>query len=235
MSCAGDCNGQASLAISGATGPNNIVWNNGQTGTAISNLCPGVYTATFTDALGCSVIRSANITQPAILGITVDAMQSPATGSSNGAISVTIVGGTAPYSYVWKRDGVVYSSQEDLNNLPGGQYSLLVTDAQGCTVTSALLTLSGSVRTMEPEWAQGLRVQPNPARDQVRLTWSEPLAEVFSIAIFDIAGRQVQQVEAEKNANSLRLDLAGLAPGLWLLHIRSANGTVAVRPLVVER
>ncbi len=235
VSCAGDCNGQASLSISGTSGLPTVLWSNGQSGSAISNLCPGAYTATFTDAQGCSLTRSTSITQPAVLGVTVDAMQSPATGMNNGAIGVTVLGGTAPYTYTWKRDGVVYSTQEDLTNLPGGQYSLLVTDAHGCTVISPFLTLSGSVRTQEPEWAQGLRLQPNPARDQVLLTWPEPLDEVFAITIFDLAGRPVQQVEADKNATSLRLDLSGLAPGLWVLQIRFTNGSVAVRSLVVER
>lgn len=234
ISCAGACDGQIALQVNGS-GFSNFLWSNGQTGSTVTNLCPGIYNVTLSDGQDCIQIRSTSISQPVILSISVDALQNPAAGSSNGAIAVTINGGAGPYFFTWKRDGWLYSYTEDLVNLPAGQYSLLVTDAHGCTAASASLTLSGSVRTAEPDWAQHLRVQPNPARDQALLVWSAPLEEAVEVTISDVVGRSVQSMEADKNSIDLQLDLSALSPGLWLIQIRAADGPTVVRQLVIER
>ena len=54
-------------------------------------------------------------------------------GDSDGAIEIDITGGTMPYEYDWDNDGVGdFNDPEDLINLPGGIYTLIVRDANGC-------------------------------------------------------------------------------------------------------
>ncbi len=58
---------------------------------------------------------------------------------SNGAIDITVTGGTPPYTYSWTTpDGVIPAGQEDdedLTGLASGTYTVEVTDANDCTTT----------------------------------------------------------------------------------------------------
>lgn len=67
-------------------------------------------------------------------GLTVDRVITDVScyGGNDGAIDVTVSGGTAPYTYAWGHG----PSTEDVNNLTAGSYDLNVTDSDGCEVDS---------------------------------------------------------------------------------------------------
>ena len=101
----------------------------------------GTYSVTVTDGAGCSATASVALTAPAALEITC-AQQSPVStvGGTDGIATIQISGGTAGYSIVW--NGPVNGSQNQntvgtatLNGLAAGNYSVTVTDANGCTQT----------------------------------------------------------------------------------------------------
>ena len=53
-------------------------------------------------------------------------------GGTNGAIDVTVSGGTGPYTYDWS-DLSGTDNAEDRSGLTAGMYSVIVTDAHDCT------------------------------------------------------------------------------------------------------
>jgi gliding motility-associated-like protein len=98
------------------------------------NIGAGDYLVTVSDANSCAVNEGpVNITQPAEIVMTVDNITHvPCFGGSEGAISVTISGGTPGYTFEWNGPfGIIYPS-EDLSGLAAGSYQLTVTDAAGC-------------------------------------------------------------------------------------------------------
>ena len=66
--------------------------------------------------------------------------------NEEGAIDLTVTGGTAPYSYLWTTaDGIIPTGQEtgeDLTGLTSGTYHVVVTDDNGCTIENEWAVIS---------------------------------------------------------------------------------------------
>lgn len=134
-SCDAANNGTATVIITGGTGSFSVEWSNGGQSETIENLSAGTYTVTVTASNGCS--QSADVT----IGQSQDQLNLSATSSSvscgggdntaDGSVDLTVSGGTAPYTYSWNTG----STDEDIDGLTGGSYTVVVTDANGCTAT----------------------------------------------------------------------------------------------------
>ncbi len=129
-------NGSVSLTINGGTSPLTYLWTNGSTDQTLPSVISGSYTVSITDANGCiSVVSSTVPNDPGNLGVSVTATDAVCT-ASNGTIASIISGGSAPFNYVWN-NGATLSS---LSGLSSGNYSLTVTDNNGC-VSNALTNI----------------------------------------------------------------------------------------------
>ncbi len=140
------CNGgtgSATVTASGGTAPYTYNWTpSGGTNATATGLAAGTYTVTVTDAGGCTSTQVFTITQPTALSVTPGPVTNPTCGNSNGSASVTVSGGTSPYTYLWTPSGGTNSSATGLG---AGSYIVTITDANGCTSTQSftLTTSSG--------------------------------------------------------------------------------------------
>jgi len=136
--CNGSCDGTAIVVPSGGNAPFTFAWTGALSGAAgtndtITGLCPDTYTVVITDANGCTFSPPAVIvTEPAVMTATDVITDVICNGDATGAIDVTVLGGVAPYTFTWSPGGAI---TEDLNNVPAGNYTLVVTDAGGCALT----------------------------------------------------------------------------------------------------
>ena len=131
---AGSNDGSASVSVTGGTPGYDYLWSNSETTASITNLSPGTYSVTVTDASGCSESVSVTIaTGVPVLSISGTTTDADCNGSSTGAIDVTISGGQAPYTVNWN-SGV---TSEDLSNIAAGTYSVTVSDASGQSVSQS--------------------------------------------------------------------------------------------------
>ena len=89
-----------------------------------------------TDAHGCSESGSVTITQPEMLVSTAVKTDVSCFGGSDGTATVSIAGGTSPYSILWSTG----STDATITGLSSGTYSVQVTDAHGC-MSSAEVTI----------------------------------------------------------------------------------------------
>ena len=72
-------------------------------------------------------------------------------GDSSGAIYVTAIGGTAPYTYAWSNGDTTQDASNLISNLPAGIYQVVVTDDNGCTKTvSRTLSKSAITQPLSP-------------------------------------------------------------------------------------
>lgn len=134
-------NGTATLTIAQGTAPFNIAWSNGTTNTGIttrnatlSNLAAGTYKATVTDSNNCTFTTTSatitTVTSTCNLAVTLSTLAK--CGQDFGEIGANITGGTAPYTYNWS-NGYIGEKQYWT---AVGNYTLTVTDKNGCTATA---------------------------------------------------------------------------------------------------
>jgi gliding motility-associated-like protein len=138
--CHGLNNGTACADATGATAPISYLWSTGDTTQCVDSLAPGTYIVAITDANGCAGSDTIVITEPELLAIAGDVLVYPngynvsVINGSDGAIDISVTGGSGVYTYVWTI--VNDSTAEDQLNLVADTYVVVVTDANGCTVTA---------------------------------------------------------------------------------------------------
>jgi len=130
LSCFGDGDGQLTLEVVNGEGPFSFNWSNGQTDSIAINLMADNYLVTVTDANNCEQIFNADFDQPGDLIITpIEASSVSCAGLLDGIATLDIVGGTAPFVFLWE-DG---TTEDSLFNVGVGNYLIVVTDANMCT------------------------------------------------------------------------------------------------------
>jgi hypothetical protein len=149
VSCFNSCNGSVSVNVIGATAPTYSWSPGGATTQSVTNRCPGVYTVTVTNLAGTGCTSTSSVT----VQNTPQLLAAPAAtsnfngynvschGDHNGTAAANASGGTAPYSYSWNTTPV--QTTATATNLGAGNYTVTVTDANGCTT-------SGNVTITEP-------------------------------------------------------------------------------------
>ena len=137
VNCKGNATGSIDLTVTGGTGAYSYAWDNGlDTIQDQSGLAVGTYNVTVTDADMCTATTTVTITEPATtLSSSITASTNVlCKGASTGAATAAGTGGTGMYTYLWN-DGMAQTNAT-ATGLAAGTYSVVVTDANGCTSTS---------------------------------------------------------------------------------------------------
>lgn len=143
VTCNGAANGSATVQPNGGTAPFTYSWNPASAGTTANptNLGPGSYTATVTDAGGCTANATISITEPAPIVIT-ESLTRPTCGESNGSISVNVTGGTGNYTFQWSPAS---SNTNTLSGIGGGTYTVTVSSGSCTASETYTLTPAGNL------------------------------------------------------------------------------------------
>lgn len=130
--CFGEENGAIDITISEGTPPYTFEWTTGAVTEDLSNLAAGTYALTVADDNGCIATASFTVSEPLVLSMETLISDVSCNDGSDGSIDITVNGGSPPYTFEWS-DG---TTEEDLINAPAGTYTVIVTDANGCTVSA---------------------------------------------------------------------------------------------------
>lgn len=129
IKCYGQSTGAINVRVSGGVTPYEFEWSNGATTEDISSIPAGSYTLTATDANGCVQTIATEITQPSEVLFEVNSVTDvKCYGDQTGAVDISITGGVGPYAYQWNNN----ATTQDLVNVPAGQYSVKITENNGC-------------------------------------------------------------------------------------------------------
>ena len=130
INCFGENTGSVNIQVAGGKAPYTFDWSNGVTTEDLKAVKAGNYMVTVTDINGCNRQVSAEVLEPELL--VVEELRSnnvDCFGNASGAISLNVHGGVTPYSYQWNSG----QSTKDIEGLVAGKYSVVITDANGCT------------------------------------------------------------------------------------------------------
>ncbi len=219
VSCNGEQDGAVTAVARGGTGPYTFQWNDGNTNAARSGLAAGEYSVTVTDGAGDTQEASIALNEPEVLRVNVTTTPSP--NGVEGTAQAVVSGGTPDYTYRWN-DQNPPSTTRLIINLDVGIYTVVVTDANGCSASG-----QGEVGTTDIECFTGKSVI-TPNDDQMN--------DFFDIACvpgteneLEIYNRQGELVFEATNYNNdwFGLDRDGSelpdGPYYWVLRVRD-NG-----------
>ena len=129
-SCNNGASGSINLTVSGGTPGYSYLWSDGSTDQDPSGLTAGTYTVTVSDANNCKSITYIQVDQPSSLQLSLT--QTAVTCNSGGAIYANPAGGSGGFSYIWSNG----STTQNQSNLSAGTYTVTVTDANACSISS---------------------------------------------------------------------------------------------------
>jgi gliding motility-associated-like protein len=136
VTCNGGSDGTAYVSVMTGVAPYIYIWNDpaGTTNASPVNLAEGQYTVTVTDTNGCSNYGPVTITEPTAIVVISSTTNEICFGDADGTASVSVSGGTPGYTYLWS-DG---QTTDTINSLTAGDYTVTVTDANGCPSIATL-------------------------------------------------------------------------------------------------
>ena len=140
--CANEATGQVAVTVEGGTGPYTYLWSNGQSNAIAENLGQGEYSVIITDDRGCELTPAPfPVVAPEPLTIANQTSSSESCdGTADGKINLTIEGGAAPYAFLWSNGQTAATARD----LASGQYSVTITDKNGCELIPPLFTIGSS-------------------------------------------------------------------------------------------
>jgi subtilisin family serine protease len=214
--CNGMNNGTVDLMVAGGTGTYTYNWSNGAANQTLSGLTAGTYAVEITDEKGCTSEVSVEVTEPAALQSNVAVI--------DGNIELTVTGGTFPYNYEWNNGTV----ESNINEATPGFYEVLVTDANGCMVSSNTTVEETSTAGIEEGSNVEFNVYPNPAKDNATIQWNN--AEVSTVELINLTGTVVQTIDANLFAGQTQLN--GVATGEYLVRITTTTGQTHMNKVI---
>ncbi|MEM6967017.1 MAG: gliding motility-associated C-terminal domain-containing protein [Bacteroidota bacterium] len=129
ISCHNSADGSLTISAFNGTPPYSYVWEDGSQSVERTNLAAGTYSVTVSDDNGCTLSSSLTLSAPAALEVNLSSStEVTCTDSSDGTLTTTTSGGTPPYSFEWSNGSQSAAAQD----LPCGNHTLTVTDANGC-------------------------------------------------------------------------------------------------------
>ncbi|MFN8278029.1 MAG: PKD domain-containing protein [Chitinophagales bacterium] len=214
--CHNDQNGSVSVSVSGGNTPYHFQWNTGDTISSLNGLTNGSYSVTVSDASGCTATASLQITNPVALVTTAASTGLSAVGASDGTATATPTGGTGTYTFKWSNG----ANSNPATGLPAGNFSVTVTDQNGCTATAATaVSYHEGIGNVDQRIL--LEAYPNPADEWVTInfesnTYASTAIKVSNMQGQLIADRHLGIIEKAKTT----FDISVWPSGVYMITIR---------------
>ncbi|GAB4417348.1 MAG: hypothetical protein OHK0039_27600 [Bacteroidia bacterium] len=169
-----------------------------------------------------------NVGDPAALDLSSTPINT--TTSTDGTATATLTGGTAPFSYLWSTGDTTSS----ITVTTSGSYSVVVTDAAGCTVEGSVEV--GDATAIDPLLAAGigsLSIYPNPTSGRFLVELETRGSRETELSVFDTRGALLYQTHKAGLAWKHSVDLSRQPAGIYMLRLTTEEGSV-MRRIVLQ-
>lgn len=171
-------------------------------------------TYTFTDAENNQSTCAFDVI--VVSDLSVSATTTDELSGNDGTIDAEVTGGTAPYTYDWDTDGTGdFDDPQDLNNLAGGTYTLVVQDDESCQDT--LEVTVDSQLGLQNEAAIRFQLFPNPANDELNIQLLNGQDQAWTYRLLDLNGKTL--CSEERTSDSAVVNLSALAQGVYVVQV----------------
>ena len=208
LSCPNSVDGAVDLSVSSDFAPYTFNWSGGQSTEDLTGLDRGSYDVTITDASTCQTEFTVAIDGPPEFDVDTLIGMPTCNGGTDGSITLQVSGASPPYQYSWR--GQPFSNDNNLQNLPVGDYNVTVRDANGCELFLAI-----PVRELE------LLLDPNVA------TSIDPSCTGFSNGMITVAignGQPAFQYDFNDGNGFVNENvLSNLPAGRYMVDVQDAN------------
>ncbi|PWK17484.1 SprB-like repeat protein, partial [Arcicella aurantiaca] len=219
-------NGSAALSATGGNGTYTFTSSGGTVSGSTLTAPAGTYTITATDGNNCTATVSVTITQPlAPLGLaSASSTNVLCKGGATGTATVTVSGGTSPYTYAWTGANGFTGTGVTITGLLAGTYNVTIKDANNCTA-------NGAVTVTEPTLATSITASSNtPVCEASALNLTSTATSSTGGLTYAWAGSNAF-VAATQNANIATTTLA--AAGTYTVTVTDGNSCVATATTAV--
>ncbi|MFT3979418.1 MAG: gliding motility-associated C-terminal domain-containing protein [Ferruginibacter sp.] len=114
-----------------------------QTGPSVTNVGEGTYAVFIASQNACNLRVDFELVPSGTVNVSATVVNA-ACGSNNGSVSTTVSGGNGPYTYLWSNG----ASSPSISSLAPGNYSVTVTDANGCGKAAGPYSIVNENRTV---------------------------------------------------------------------------------------
>ncbi len=201
-----------------------------QASSTFSGLSTGNYTITVIDGDACSTPVPTVLTGPLTLTSSGTNIANETNGG-DGAIDITVNGGTPNYTFAWTGPNGFTASTEDISGLEDGTYSVTITDNNGCIISLDNLIVEPSASLDEIDETLFV-VYPNPTNGIMNIVLINLATDEVSIWVTDVTGRIVYDSSLE--GLSFNIDLSSAADGTYFLNVSSDNRRTT-QPIVLKK
>lgn len=221
VTCNGACDGTLVVTAAGGTPPYIYTYN------PPNPSCAGTYTIIVIDANGCTESATATIAEPTAITGTMTTTPISAPGASDGTGTVTASGGVPPLTYQWDNG----ETGPMATALSGGLHCVVITDANGCTLSVCETVGGGSSNNNEIAALESIQLYPNPANDQTTLELSFTESVDAEIRVVNTLGQTVIGLEVKQDIQQLteQINLSGLGTGVYLVEIKVDQAVITRR------
>lgn len=230
VACNGGNDGTIDLTVTAGVPGYTYSWSNGDTTKDISGLAAGSYSVTITDGDGCPFFDTLTVVEPTALVLAATSV-SDTTNAGLGSASITVSGGTSPYTYTW--DGT--AGDADSTGLASGTYNVVITDANGCMDSVDVVVDNFNVSISQIDYLEKLSISPNPTNGMATIDLALTQHAEVGISIYAITGKLIVAF-AQENTNHVKreIDLSAYANGMYFIRV-AINKQVTTKKLVIQK
>lgn len=204
------CEGQT-ITLIATPGYNAYGWTGALNGPSIVVDTSGIYWVDIIDSNNC-------IGRDSILINFLPVPNQPTISQVNDSVCAT--GATGALQWLNNGNPIPGATGNCVVSTGGGNFSLVVTDGNGCTATSDVIAV---VSTVDPTNAGFFSLFPNPAANELNVRVTEAINKPGTIVIYDIAGRLVLEQEFRQLSGTITLNISDLPQGSFVVEITSGD------------